>query len=141
MFATYFDDSVRFTGIMGEHPAIALGTIAINLLSLVLSIAAIIYLDLSWVSVGHGILATMGIGLVFGAIIGAICAVSPRFVAWTMEHLGPVTFIGSVLTMVYTVLGFSLFVGLSAALAVVVLPALVISPMIWVLRSWALRTY
>jgi hypothetical protein len=141
MFDTYFDDSMRFTGIMTEHPMVLATTVAINVLSLLLSLSAILYLDLSWVDVGYGVLATMGIGILFGAVIGLTSAVSPRFVCWTMSHPGLGIALGTLGVVLYTTLGFSLFIGLPAALAVVVLPAIITTPVFVSLRRWALRTY
>jgi hypothetical protein len=141
MFDTYFDDSMRFTNIMVSHPMVLATTVAINVLSLLLSITAILILDLSWVDVGYGVLATMGIGLVAAAIYAATAVTSQRFTAWTLDHMGLVTFISTVLVLVYATLGFSLFIGLPAALAVVIVPTIITSPMVYALRSWALRNY
>lgn len=141
MFDTYFDDSLRFGAIMVEKPMILLGTILFNLLSIVLSIAAILMLGLSWVDVGFGLLATMAIGLVVGVVYSMINAVNQRFTEWTVDHLGLATFIGALSTVAYATLGLALFVGLPAAFVVVVAPVLITSPMMWAYRSWALRTY
>jgi hypothetical protein len=141
MFATYFDDSVRFTNIMVSHSMIMLGTIALNVLTFVLSIGAIVYLDISWADIGLGVLATMGISTVATLVAMAVVASMDAWVERIMENLGMFTVASTVLALVYTTIGFSLFIGLTNALAVVVLPAIITTPMLVSLRSWALRTY
>jgi len=131
------NSNARYGQLVLGYPALRYAVAALAALGVLLSVAMILLLNVSWIDVGLGLLVSMGLSVPMGFIVGMVVSKFSLENQY-MEHADKV---GLVLGIVPTIAGLAIFAGLSAALLIVLTPTLVTVPMSYGLRAWALRHY
>lgn len=130
-------NTMQYATLTATNSTLQAANMAFALVGLALTISVTLGLGVSLIDVGLGILVASGAGFLIGFIL-PIALSATGGLAWYLMHLMQVSqFLGPAIT----ILGVGFFVGLPAALLIVIAPMMITVPTFAAFRAWAIRHY